>query len=148
YGCLLLASPRIQVRYPAMKTIKWIGTTFCLIFALTLTPLPQEALAPQPESDALPFTLKPLGHNAYAAIGGPKAGANAGFVIGDDGVLVVDTFESADAAKALLSEIRKLTPLPVKYVVNTHCHLDHTGGNRVFQDASAAVIAHRNVPSW
>ena len=101
-------------------------------------------------TDALPFTLKPLGHNAFAAIDGPKglAGANAGFVIGDDGVLVVDTFESADAAKALLAEIRKLTQLPVKYVVNTHYHLDHTGGNRVFQDAGATVIAHRNVPGW
>lgn len=109
------------------------------------------ARAQEPASPSgLPFTLKPLGHNVFAAIDGPKglAGANAGFVIGDDGVLVVDTFESADAAKALLGEIRKLTQLPVKYVVNTHYHLDHTGGNRVFQDAGAAVIAHRNVPSW
>jgi len=110
--------------------------------------LPHEVRAQQPAADGLPFALKPLGHNAYAAIGGPKAGANAGFVIGDDGVLVVDTFESIDAAKALLSEIRKLTPLPVKYVVNTHYHLDHTGGNRAFQEAGAAVIAHRNVPGW
>jgi len=86
----------------------------------------------------------------YAAIDSPKgaAGANAGFIIGDDGVVVVDTFVRLEAAKALLSEIRKLTPLPVKYVVNTHYHLDHTGGNRVFQDAGAAVIAHRNVPGW
>jgi len=45
-------------------------------------------------SERLPFTLKPLGHGVYAAIDDAKgdAGANAGFVIGDDGVLVVDTF--------------------------------------------------------
>jgi cyclase len=131
-----------------MKTIKWIATTLCLGFALTVVPFPGIAEAQQTASDALPFALKPLGHNVYAAIGGPKAGANAGFVIGDDGVLVVDTFESGDAAKALLTEIHKLTPLPIRYVVNTHYHLDHTGGNRVFQDAGAAVIAHRNVPGW
>jgi cyclase len=118
--------------------------------ALMLFVLPPLASAQQPASGALPFSLHSLGHNVYAAIDGPKgaAGADAGFVIGDDGVLVVDTFESAEAAKALLSEIRKLTPLPVKYVVNTHYHLDHSGGNRVFQDAGAAVIAHRNVPGW
>jgi len=120
------------------------------ILAMAFFVPPNAAAQQAAPADALPFTLKPLGHNVYAAIDGPKggAGANAGFVIGDDGVLVVDTFESLDAAKALLAEIRKLTPLPVKYVVNTHYHLDHTGGNKVFQDAGAAVIAHRNVPGW
>jgi len=119
-----------------------------LAFAFSPHALPQSTQATP--ADSLPFTLKPLGHNAYAAIDGPKgeAGANAGFVIGDDAVLVVDSFASAGAAKKLLAEIHKLTPLPVKYVVNTHYHLDHTGGNRVFQDAGASVIAHRNVPAW
>jgi len=111
---------------------------------------PNAAAQQSASADSLPFTLKPLGHNVYAAIDNPKggAGANAGFVIGDDGVLVVDTFVNLDAAKALLAEIRKLTPLPVKYVVNTHYHLDHTGGNKIFQDVGATVIAHRNVPGW
>src|SRR5215831_10511493 len=69
-------------------------------------------------------------------------------LIGADGVAVVDTFENEKAARALLSEIRKLTPLPVKFVINTHYHLDHVAGNRVFQDAGAVVIAHRNVRDW
>ena len=96
------------------------------------------------------FTLKPLGHNVYAAIDDAKgdAGANAGFVIGDDGVAVIDTFEHAEAAEQLLSEIRKLTNLPVKFVVNTHYHLDHVAGNRVFEQAGAVVIAQRNVRAW
>jgi cyclase len=103
-----------------------------------------------PSPDALAFTLKPLGHNAYAAIDNAKhqAGSNSGLVIGENGVLVVDTFVQEGAAKQLLAEIRKLTPLPVKYVVNTHYHLDHVAGNKVFQDAGATVIAHRNVPGW
>src|SRR5262245_34554972 len=63
-------------------------------------------------ANSLPFTLKALGHGVYAAIDDAKgdSGANAGFVIGDDGVLVVDTFENEKAAQGLLSEIRKLTP--------------------------------------
>jgi glyoxylase-like metal-dependent hydrolase (beta-lactamase superfamily II) len=96
------------------------------------------------------FTLKPLGSGVYAAIDTPKggAGANAGFVVGDDSVLVVDSFESPDAAKALLLEIQKVTKLPVKFVVNTHYHLDHVAGNGVYASQGAVVLAHENVRSW
>ena len=98
----------------------------------------------------LPFVLKQVGPGVYAAIDGPehKAGSNAGFVIGDDGVLVVDSLFTPDAAKALVAEIHRLTPKPIRYVVNTHYHLDHTGGDQVLRDAGAIIIAHRNVRSW
>ncbi|HKV23393.1 MAG TPA: MBL fold metallo-hydrolase [Candidatus Acidoferrum sp.] len=103
-----------------------------------------------PTSDSLLFTLKPLGHNVYAAIDKPRssAGSNAGFVIGDDGVLVVDTFQDAKAAEQLLAEIRKLTNLPVKFVVNTHYHLDHVTGNGVFAKEGAVILAQKNVRAW
>lgn len=96
------------------------------------------------------FTLKPLGNGVYAAtaVQGGKAGSNAGFVVGSNGVLVVDSFVDPVAAQDLLSEIRKLTNLPVRFVVNTHYHLDHTGGNKVFADAGATIIAHKNVRAW
>ena len=97
----------------------------------------------------LPFTLKAVGRNIWAAtdVDG-RAGSNAGFVIGDDGVVVIDTFEHIDAARALLAEIRKKTSLPVKFVVDTHYHLDHIAGNRVFSEAGATVMAQRNVRAW
>jgi len=97
-----------------------------------------------------PFVLKQVGPGVYAAIDGPehKAGSNAGFVIGDDGVLVVDALFTPDAAKALVAEIRRLTPKPIRYVVNTHYHLDHTGGDQVLRDAGATIVAHRNVRTW
>jgi cyclase len=108
------------------------------------------AQAPAPAPSSLLFTLKPLGHNVWAAIDNAKgeAGANAGFVIGDNGVAVIDTFENPEAAKRMLAEIRKLTNLPVKFVVNTHYHIDHVAGNRIFQEAGAVVLAQRNVRSW
>lgn len=119
-------------------------------FVLLLFSTVARAQAPAQAPGALPFTLKPLGHNVWAAIDNPKgeAGANAGFVIGDDGVAVIDTFENPEAAKLLLAEIRKLTNLPVKFVINTHYHLDHVAGNHVFQGAGAVVFAQRNVRSW
>ena len=99
---------------------------------------------------ALPFTLKPIGPGVYAAIDGPRgqSGSNAGFIIGDDGVLVVDSFFNPEATKALIAEIRRLTPKPIRYVVNTHYHADHVGGDSVLRDAGAVIIAHRNVRGW
>ena len=99
-----------------------------------------------------PFTLRQVGPNAWAAVdnaaAAEPAGGNAGFVIGDEAVAVIDTFWSVDAAKRLLAEIRTRTKLPVKYVVNTHYHLDHVAGNGLFEDAGATILAHRNVRGW
>jgi glyoxylase-like metal-dependent hydrolase (beta-lactamase superfamily II) len=118
-------------------------------FALLLTGTGAVA-AQAPSAIPLPFVLKELGPGVYAAIDGPehKAGSNAGFVIGDNGVLVVDSFFNVDAARALVGEIRRLTPKPIRYVVNTHYHADHTGGDQALRDAGAIIVAHRNVRGW
>src|SRR5688572_10325350 len=98
------------------------------------------------------FTLKQVGTNVWAAVDNPAAkgvaAANGGFVIGDDGVAVIDSFASANAARELLTEIRQRTTLPVKFVINTHYHGDHVGGNGVFAGAGASILAHRNVRTW
>lgn len=100
-----------------------------------------------------PFTLHDLGHGVWAAIDNPAAkaaqsGANAGFIIGDDGVLVVDTFQRTDAAQRLLDAIRERTKLPIRFVVNTHYHIDHVMGNNIFANAGAIVLAQDNVRTW
>src|SRR5215469_259730 len=79
---------------------------------------------------------------------GSHAGGNSGFVVGDDGVLVIDSFQVPEAATALLAAIREKTSLPVRYVVNTHYHLDHMAGNGVYAQAGALVMAQDNVRSW
>lgn len=108
------------------------------------------AAAAQPLPAPAPFVLKQVGPGIYAAIDGPehKAGSNAGFVIGDDGVLVIDSFFNIAAARSLVAEIHRLTPKPIRYVVNTHYHVDHTGGDQAMRDAGAIIIAHRNVRGW
>lgn len=101
-------------------------------------------------ADITDFTVKKIGDGVYAAVSGDgsKAGSNAGFIVGSNGVLVVDTFLDIAPAKELLAEIRKVTDLPIRFVVNTHYHLDHTGGNAVFAQAGATIVAQRNLRGW
>lgn len=92
--------------------------------------------------------LTKITDNVYSYVGekdGSPAhsfAANAGIVIGRDGVLVVDTLISAKEATRFLADIRKVTDKPIKYVVNTHTHLDHAFGNGVFAKLGATVISH------
>lgn len=117
-----------------------------LLFMLIVVPLALHAQT----ADSANFALVPLGNGAWAAIAkdGGKAGGNAGFVVGDSGVAVIDTFEDPAAAEELLNAIRGITKLPIKFVVNTHYHFDHVNGNDVFAAAGATVFAHRNVSAW
>jgi len=96
------------------------------------------------------FQLVKVTDGVYAAIAKPGglASGNAGFVIGDDSVLVFDTFFTPAAIEELISEIQTLTKLPIKYAVNSHYHLDHTGGNQVLAARGVPIIAHDNVMKW
>lgn len=97
------------------------------------------------------FALVPVAEGVYAAIAKPgdrAAVGNAGFVVGRDGVVVVDSFAAPEAAEELLAEIRRITRAPVRWVVNTHYHLDHVGGDRVFAKQGAVILAHENVRAW
>ena len=76
------------------------------------------------------FDFKQVGDGVYAAIARPafRTNCNSAIVILDDSVLVVDTQSKPSAAKAVIAEIKWLTDKPVKYLVLTHFHNDHTQG--------------------
>jgi cyclase len=105
------------------------------------------AAAPKAEDD---FQLIKVADGVYAAIAKPGGLAlgNAGFVIGDEGVLIFDTFFTPAALEELIGEISALTKLPIKFAVNSHYHLDHTGGNQVLVARGVPIIAHDNVLKW
>ena len=103
--------------------------------------------APKADDD---FQLVKVAEGIYAGIAKPGglASGNAGFIIGDGGVLVVDTFFTPVAVEELIGEIGKLTTQPIKYAVNTHYHLDHTGGNQALAARNVPIIAHDNLMTW
>jgi len=75
--------------------------------------------------------VQPLGRNLYAYVSDNDHSANCTFLIGQHGILVVDTGLDAVEGRKLLAEIRKLSQLPVRFIINTHYHPDHQGANAV-----------------
>ena len=72
-----------------------------------------------------------IGPDLYAYISDNDGSANSTFLVGSKGILVVDTGVDATEGSKLLREIRKVSQLPVLYLINTHYHPDHQGGNSV-----------------
>ncbi|MFP6827944.1 MAG: MBL fold metallo-hydrolase [Gammaproteobacteria bacterium] len=79
--------------------------------------------------------------NVYMLVG---AGGNIGLSVGDDGAFVIDD-QFAPLSDKIMAAIAELTDADVKFLVNTHHHSDHTGGNEAFGAAGALIIAHDNV---
>jgi glyoxylase-like metal-dependent hydrolase (beta-lactamase superfamily II) len=99
---------------------------------------------------AQPVKAVPVAERVWFVQGGAALGSpanrnfisNAGFVVTDDGVVVIDALGAPALAEELLAEIRRVTPLPVRHVILTHYHADHIYGLQVFKAAGANIIAH------
>jgi cyclase len=72
------------------------------------------------------------------------AGGNVGLLVGDDGVLMIDD-QFAPLSDKLMAAIRALSDKPIRMLVNTHIHGDHTGGNENFGKLGIDIVAHDNV---
>ncbi len=90
--------------------------------------------------DGPALRVEKLSENAYCIFG---QGGNIGFVVTDEGVLVVDD-QFENVAPAIVEAIAEVTDKPIRFLVNTHYHGDHVGGNPVF-GKFALIIAHDNV---
>jgi cyclase len=86
-------------------------------------------------ASAQSFDIVKVADGVYAAVGRGNVASNGAFIINQDDVLVVDTHYRPSWAKDLIAEIRKITNKPVRYVVNTHWHNDHTQGNQAYVGA-------------
>ncbi|MEK9961578.1 MAG: alkyl/aryl-sulfatase, partial [Rhodobiaceae bacterium] len=85
-----------------------------------------------------------LADNVYQAFG--FAASNVYMIVGDDGVIIIDTTETTAAAANILAEFRKITDLPVKTIILTHTHRDHVSGAAIFagDDAPEVIKSERN----
>ncbi len=79
-----------------------------------------------------------LADNVYMAFG--YAASNVFMIVGDAGVVIIDTSETTTAAENILSEFRKITDLPVDTIIFTHSHRDHVSGASVFAEGASPQI--------
>jgi glyoxylase-like metal-dependent hydrolase (beta-lactamase superfamily II) len=101
---------------------------------------------------SVPMTPIKVGKHSYYVQGMAGAASsenqgfmsNAGFVVTPAGVVVFDTLGTPSLAAELVKQIRKITPLPIKYVIISHYHADHYYGLQVFKALGAESWAHRN----
>ena len=99
--------------------------------------------AAQVNYDTVQVRVIPVSGNVYMLQG---AGGNIGLAVGDDAVFVVDD-QFAPLTRKILAAIATVTPKPVRFIVNTHWHSDHVGGNENLGPAGAGglIYAHENV---
>jgi glyoxylase-like metal-dependent hydrolase (beta-lactamase superfamily II) len=116
-----------------MKTIKYSATLLVLVFTSLL-------LTAQ-ERETAPVTLDKISESVYQIMGG--RGCNGGVIIGENGILVIDSKMTEESVKQSIEAIEEITDKPIKYLVNTHSDGDHIFGNRYFPP-SVTFIAHEN----
>jgi cyclase len=107
-----------------------------LAFAQQTSPTPPLG----PDFSKIQVTATDLGHRTWMLEG---AGGNVTFAAGEDGVIMVDG-QFAPMHDKLKAAIAERTPQPVRFLINTHHHGDHTGGNAAFAVDGATVIGHVN----
>ncbi len=98
---------------------------------------PGAASGQQPAQAPVQVVLTKFGNNFYAIDG---QGGRMGALVGPDGIFVVDA-QSAAITDRIMTEVRKVSQEPLKLLVNTHVHADHTGGNENFAKLGATLIS-------
>src|SRR5262245_699024 len=112
-----------------------------MLFAATVEAQPQGPVATT-------FAVETVADGIYAFVSPePKTGfvqGNCVAVVGDDGVLVVDSGQYPALTRRMIDEIRKRTSAPVRFLVNTHWHGDHLLGNGQYREAfpGVAILGH------
>ena len=110
-------------------------------FALALAVLAAPAAAQQQDFSKVEIKVERIAPGVAVLFG---AGGNIGLSYGEDGNIIVDD-QFAPLTDRIAAAVATLDPDPVRFVINTHWHFDHTGGNENFGKRGAVILAHDNV---
>src|SRR5262250_3433332 len=122
-------------RTPTMKLIKIAAAAGAALL------IAAAANAQGVDFSKVEITTVDLGNKTYMLMG---QGGNITVAVGTDGIIMVDS-QFAPLHDKIKAAIAKISPLPIKYLINTHYHLDHVGGNAAFHKDGATIVAHDNI---
>ncbi len=115
-----------------MRKLLFLASLFALVAGLALS---------QQDFSKVEIETIEVASSVHMLVG---SGGNIGVSSGSDGILVIDD-QYAPLTEKILAAIKAISDRPVDFVVNTHWHGDHTGGNENVGKAGAVIVAHRNV---
>jgi glyoxylase-like metal-dependent hydrolase (beta-lactamase superfamily II) len=126
-----------------MIRTRWAAVAIALLLAGSASAQQAQPPAAPPPVDFSKVEIKTtgLGDNAYMLEG---QGGNITVAVARDGIIMVDG-QFAPLHDKIKAAITAISSLPVKYLINTHFHGDHTGGNEAFAKDDATIVAHENV---
>lgn len=111
------------------------------IYSIFFTFILFTSIAFSQDKKEIKVTTNKVSDSIYMLVG---QGGNIAVSIGDDGVFMVDD-QFAHMTPKLLEAIKNITNKPIKFLLNTHWHGDHTGGNENMNNEGAIIVAHENV---
>ena len=117
------------------------GWNAALTAMVVLSQAPSRLEGQNQNFDTVQITSTKVAGNVHMLVG---SGGNIGLMVGDDAAFVVDD-QFAPLTPKILAAIKAITPQPVRFVMNTHWHFDHTGGNENMGQAGALIFAQENV---
>jgi cyclase len=127
-------------------------SAWLLLAGLAVAPLSTSGFAQQMDFDKVQIITEQLGPNVYMLSGSggldpshdDAAGGRIGVLAGPDGVLMIDS-QYTQLTDKVLAAIRKINSGPIRYLVNTHIHRDHTAGNAFFAKQGAVIFAREEL---
>lgn len=126
-----------------MKPLTLLGGAAAMLLSCSVADAQpyQPQTTPPPDFSKTVIHTRDLGHRTYMLEG---EGGNIVIAVGDDGIIMVDD-EYAPLHDKIKAAISAITPKPIRYLLLTHFHRDHTGGNEDFAKDGATIVAHETV---
>ncbi|MDY6781668.1 MAG: MBL fold metallo-hydrolase [Cyanobacteriota bacterium] len=124
-----------------MMSIPWVNRFSALVAISSAIAFTMPAFSQFRDFDEVQIETLPLGDGIYMLVG---EGGNIGVSAGEDGIFLIDD-QFAPLTEKIFDALGEISDEPVRFLINTHWHFDHTGGNENLGEAGVVIVAHDNV---